>query len=318
MMPEWKLKGYGTIEILHADGSKTTHGQSNMILDVFWAWLTTKKIWNEMKVSCKVGTGSSANTPSRTTIETLVPLLKGSWPLIQDTAGNLATLINSGAQIRVAHDFEFIWDLGQIAGNITEFGLDFTGVTTSSSGSIHTRVLITDTGGNPVALAVKDTDQVRIVYTLEMVADVAVPAVSVDLDNAGVVTSHQVQFIWNKLSPFVCYFNVAGGYTMSGTPADLNLLIPKWRADNRVAPPNFNNGNYSGALDGGVLSGFAKNGNLMECVCTFPKADGNVVGGINFLYPGNAVEYWYCLSITPAIPKDATRDFAFQLSKQLY
>lgn len=308
--PNWKISGAASFEVAHADGAITVHDQNNMVLDNFYTWLLSAGNIQSLTPSCKVGTGSSPSAAGMTALEAPVTLASGSWPISLAQTGNLSYVKNGGSVVAATIEFKLVFGLGQFNGNISEAGLDFTGVVTASSPLVQTRIVITDVNGNPATVAVKNTDQLTVTYRMTIEASVYVPDVTIPVNIDGTAVDHVFKFNWGPPRKFVVYLNSVGGY-ISYTNNPAAFLV----ANVETFPAPFASQNVYGTSSG-PTSQFTDAGDSLVCTYKFGSAQGNIDGGFNYLAAAAASGEWYRYQIIPHIQKVAGQEFEFTLTRK--
>lgn len=196
------FKGEYAVTILDKNGNKKEYinkeqtlrsGEpiKNALLDTFFELLyTTSNNLSLAHIRCGSGAGAVVNT--QTALEQQLSLNSGSWP--QNGGSTLNTQLEGGI-IKMAQSHTFTFGLGQIAGNISELGVQFT-----RTGSLHSRALVEDSQGQPATITVTRDEQLVITYTLraEASADEVVQTVPMMIN--GEATNTEVTCRWNTLS----------------------------------------------------------------------------------------------------------------------
>ena len=104
---------------------------------------------------CRVGTGSAPPSVSDTSLAAQVGV-----------AGGSATSENSvqygTAPYYSQHQVVYTFAVGGVSGNLTEIGF----FSSASGGSMWSRALIKDSGGNPTTLTLLTTEQLKVTYTV--------------------------------------------------------------------------------------------------------------------------------------------------------
>lgn len=200
------MRGYAKIQVVNTkgedkeyldEGCKIKNGQviGNDLLDIFFLKILERDRFDSN--SCvKVGTGSSPTDLTSSTLETPYVLGSGHWPASSNTDYSGTRKENGKVILPITWTYEF--DIGQIVGNISELGITVNEsvLNNPNSGSInyrtnntvHTRLLIKDTQGNPTTISVLADEQLRVTYTLEASIDEAPYVQSMNYNNDGTQT----------------------------------------------------------------------------------------------------------------------------------
>lgn len=95
---------------------------------------------------------------------------------------------------------EFVFDLGQVVGNITELGLVY-GFGYNETPTLVTRALIKDALGNATSIELLEDEQLRVTYTLQMKISDSSEPYTLSVNNDGTLEEHTVTpfFAWRDL-----------------------------------------------------------------------------------------------------------------------
>lgn len=196
------FKGEYAVTILDKHGNKKEYinkeqtirsGEpiKNALLDTFFELLsTTSNSLSMAYIRCGSGAGAVENT--QTALEQQLSLNSGGWP--RDGSSTLNTELEGGT-VKMAQRHTFTFGLGQIAGNISELGVQFL-----SSGSLHSRALVEDSQGQPTTITVTSDEQLIITYTIRAEASTDDVVQTVPMMINGEATNTEVTCRWNPLS----------------------------------------------------------------------------------------------------------------------
>ena len=155
-----ELEGIIKLEVIREDGTlKEAAGLNvpfkNLITNAGLDYVNGYSTINDCTDYCKVGTGSTppAVTDTDLAAKTGIASPQGS----QTNSVQKTTLPYYSQHVRV-----FTFAVGAVSGNLTEIGF----FNYASSGTMWSRALIKDSGGNPTTLTLLATEQLRVTYTV--------------------------------------------------------------------------------------------------------------------------------------------------------
>ena len=156
------MAGYIKYAVINSDGTIAHTGEhSNLILNGGLDMLATTQI-NNAFLYCTVGTGSSTPIITQTTLDTEKARTAAIFSDGTETYnGTLAGTV--GSQYILKRTWEFpIGALNSVTyGALTEIGF-----APASTGSLFSRALFKDTGGNAIGITVLSTQSLRVTYML--------------------------------------------------------------------------------------------------------------------------------------------------------
>ena len=156
-----ELEGIIKLEIIKEDGTlKEAEGLNipfmNLITDAGLNYIKDNTPITTACAYCKVGTSFAIPTVSDTTL--------GSQTGSISQAGTTATSIQYTTEPYYSeHTKVYTFTIGSVSGNLTEIGFFDS---PSPSGTMWSRSLIKDSGGNPTTLTLLATEQLRVTYTV--------------------------------------------------------------------------------------------------------------------------------------------------------
>lgn len=265
----------------------------NVITDVGLDSMGTHNIFDVLQCA-KVGSGTVTPATTDTALQTFI-----GGTSTNASAASSAIVVGPPryAYLRISKRF----DTGVAAGNLTEIGM---GRADTNTDILYSRALIVDGLGNPTTITILSDEVLDVTYELRRYYDIADMAYS-GMVIAGVSYSGIIRPT-NINDPNIWY-----GYANSG-PAGAQAFASTLVGNSGIGAntlvntlpgiTSFSN-NYSNLAYG--------SGNLYrDYVTSFGLAQGNVAGGITGIYVQDAYGQ-YQISVSPAIPKDATKVMTF-------
>lgn len=189
MIPNLEIKARGFFEFEVRDSMGNTVSRSeapagNMLFDGFFANIAAVSMPLANAV-IRCGTGSTPRTTGMTALAAQSTLQSGTWPLAVVTHGTVAYDAGANCYIGVS-TFVSTFAIGQITGNIAEWGIEFNNVQTANRLTTHASSLVKDGNGNATTVQILPTEQLIVTYRLET----RLPAV--DYTGTGIVTINSV------------------------------------------------------------------------------------------------------------------------------
>ena len=155
-----ELEGIIKLEIIKEDGT-LKQGKAlnipfkNLITNIGLDYLSSGNTIGAACQYCKVGTGSTAPSVNDTSLVSQA----GS---ISPTGTQTDSVQTSVEPYYSQHKTVYTFSIGAVAGNLTEIGF----FSASSGGTMWSRALIKDSGGNPTTLTLLATEQLKVTYTV--------------------------------------------------------------------------------------------------------------------------------------------------------
>lgn len=155
-----ELEGIIKLEVIREDGTlKEAAGLNvpfkNLITNAGLDYVAGNSAINNCINYCRVGTGS---TPPAVTDTTLAAKTGTASPQgSQTNSVQTTTLPYYSQHVRV-----YTFGVGAVSGNLTEIGF----FSSASTGTMWSRALIKDSGGNPTTLTLLATEQLKVTYTV--------------------------------------------------------------------------------------------------------------------------------------------------------
>ena len=155
-----ELEGIIKLEIIKEDGTlKDAEGLNipfmNLITDAGLNYIKDNTPISTACAYCKVGTSSAIPTVSDTSL--------GAQTGSESQTGGTATSLQYTTEPYYSEHTKFYtFTIGSVSGNLTEIGF----FSSSSYGTMWSRSLIKDSGGNPTTLTLLTTEQLRVTYTV--------------------------------------------------------------------------------------------------------------------------------------------------------
>ena len=155
-----ELEGIIKLEVIKEDGTlKEAEGLNvpfmNLITDAGLNYVSGGSTILSASNYCRVGTSSTTPTVSDTTLEAQT-----------GSASPQGTITNSIQYTKTPyysdHQRVYTFAVGAVSGNLTEIGF----FSSSTGGTMWSRALIKDSGGNPTVLTVLPTEQLKVTYTV--------------------------------------------------------------------------------------------------------------------------------------------------------
>lgn len=159
------VKGEYEVTVLR-DGVVRSHYEfQNMLLDVFLdRWSNSTGTQSSSSARCYVGAGTTPPVGTDTQLEAFVAAAPSS---INMQFGAGAQTEKIGSDYWAKGTFDFIFNLGQVVGNISEVGIKMNSATDAHT-NIDSRALIKDAVGTPITLTLTAADQLIVRYKLRM------------------------------------------------------------------------------------------------------------------------------------------------------
>lgn len=242
---------------------------------------------------CHVGSGSTAPTVADTALETFV----AATSTLND---NVIGSVNEVSEKYAYSQWGFRFAAGAAAGNISEVAIAWSGV----GGSVFSRALVRDELGDPMTLTILSDEVLDVIYELRLYPPLT--------DIPFTLTIGGVEY--------------EGFARTSSFPDTNNWGLSMFRTHGTTyATPNFLA--YSGTVGAisGTPSGFSGNGSLTwdtyannsyerTGVASFALDSSNFAGGITAFRLFSYGSWAFQFSVTPGIPKDATKEFTIRVT----
>lgn len=170
MIPNLEIKARGFFEFEVRDGEGNTTSRSeipagNLLLDGFFTNIASVNTpLTNAVIRC--GTGSAPRTTGMTALTAQSTLQSGTWPLAVVNHGTVAYDAGSNCYIGIS-TFVSTFAVGQITGNIAEWGIEFNNVQTANRTVTHASALVKDSNGNATTVQVLASEQLIVTYRLE-------------------------------------------------------------------------------------------------------------------------------------------------------
>lgn len=286
------VKGEYIIQLKNADGEITFDGglRPNMILDNFFQVTQSQDaFYYAYARTLRVGTGTTPPAPNQTTLTNLLASVNQS----SYTGG---AIIVNGNNWSTTATMVFNFPLGGVVGAVSELGLKLYNM--GGATTVHTRALVTDTGGNPTTITVTAADQLVVTYKITLAGT--------DTDGTGVINLGGTNYTWttrrdqpDSATQEYLYLVLNGNYSFRGIGGSNSVFGGVGvRATNIQAA--------SGTFD----TDRSTAGRIRKTI-SFSISEGNVAGGIQNISAESANGgYFYKINFSPAIPKDATKIFS--------
>src|SRR5574343_259814 len=135
MVPQLQILSRGEFEFEVRDANGTSVSRSvvpdkNLLLDGFFTNIAT--VSNPLaNAVIRCGTGSTPRTTGMTALSSQMTLQSGTWPLAVVTHPTVAYDATTNTYLAVS-TFVSTFAIGQIVGNISEWGIEFNNVQTAS------------------------------------------------------------------------------------------------------------------------------------------------------------------------------------------
>ncbi len=289
-----KSKGYFGFKVV-SGGEVTKESElptPNLLLDAFFAMLAAQTAAIDAAV-IRVGTGSAPRTTGMTALTAQATLQSGTWPQAVATHGNLT--FDSAAGNYVGYStYVSTFAIGQLVGNFSEWGVEFTTNTTAGRTSIHATSLIKDAQGNPITLQLTASEQLIVTYVLETRISPQ------DYSASGVV----------KLD------GVDQPITVLGRWADFTKTVTQYYGPSMSLTAKSGPIGPSGSALGGTTLG-TKSGSIITggatriMRVTLGSSEWNFANGIEFIEANaNLIKY----SFSPGIPKQLGRSATIDIT----
>lgn len=155
-----ELEGIIKLEIIKEDGTlKEVEGLNvpfyNLITDAGLNYLSGYTAIGGAAAYCRVGTSS---TPPTTTDTTLGAQTGSASP----SGATTNSVQYSTTPYYSSHQIVYTFAVGAVSGNLTEVGF----FSAATGGTMWSRALIKDSGGNPTTLTLLATEQLKVTYTV--------------------------------------------------------------------------------------------------------------------------------------------------------
>lgn len=245
-----------------------------------------------------VGTGSTAPAAVQTTLvaelaSAAVPRTSANGGFADETGADSAA--GYGKFIRTR-----LYTEAQANGNLTELGM----FSASTAGTMWTRQLFLDGGGNPTVVTKTSADQLKIIYELRFYHPIA--------DVGGVIAVNGINYTWarrvlNRGSGLAWATRIVnqffGGNVWEGEAYDVNVLA----ADTA----SFVSGATNTAMTGYVAAAYVADSFVRDMTLKVEPAVGNFAGGVGgHSISASGVRLWQT-TFTPKLPKDSSKRLTF-------
>lgn len=300
-----KMAGRGVLLVKRGNGDLEKYSDNNKLLASFFTKIHTGAAF-AITPRLKVGTGTIANEPATTQLAAVLAPTTGSWPTGSLVEEPVATVINAGTTLRAYIKYQFAAAVGAFVGNISEYGLNLSNDSTTSSGIVDTRVLITDVDGNPTTITLGPLDQLICEYTFEVMFQYSDMVATISANEDGSPVSYEVTTRLAKLSKFSSYMNLSAANTSSGQTVHMTQ-VPI--GDIGVGLPNSNDTTQDTYVGGPCVG----NGTNRVFSVDIPTVKGNLVGGIAGLSVGSK-DNWYKIGFNPPLPKALNKNIKFNIN----
>lgn len=225
MVPQFQIRSKGEFlfEVRDAEGSTVKRSiipDSNMLLDGFFTNVGT--VLNPLQYGViRCGSGSTARTTSMSALSNQLTLQSGTWPLSVVTHPTVAYDATTNSY-RAISTFVSTFAVGQIVGNVSEWGIEFNNIQTANRTVMHASALVTDGNGNPTTVQVLASEQLIVTYRLvtQLTAADYVASTVVTID--GVQQSTAVTGRWGTLKTADAYYGLAAAPTFTARGGPLN------------------------------------------------------------------------------------------------
>lgn len=283
------VKGEYVLQLKNAEGevTYTTGLRPNLILDNFFDITTSQEAfyWTYPR-TLRVGTGTNPPANNQTTLTNLLAS-------VNETSYTGGAVIVDGNNWSTTATMVFQFPLGSVVGAVSELGLKLYGL--GGATTVHTRALVTDTGGSPTTVTVTAADQLVITYKITVGGT--------DTAANGVINLGGTNYTWTTLrdqpSPSVqeyMYLLLNGNYSLNSMGGSSSVF-----GGVGVRPTS------TQEVSGTFTTDRSTAGRIRKTI-SLSIAQGNLVGGIQNI-SGTSGGYFYKINFTPAIPKDATKIF---------
>lgn len=314
------LKGEYNVTIKRANGTIDETGWfDNIILNQGLDRIMTS-VWpsggaNIMTYIC-VGSGSAPTSANQTYL---------SGTVVASVAGAFTSAVNSGSPSYVTTTvYTYTFGLGSVVGNISELGVGWG----TTSGTLFSRALIVDGGGNPVTITVTNQDQLIIQYRLLSSMTTSDVTGSVVLDgNTYDYTGRALVAHGLHTGGASCWGAAAISQGSSGTTG---VLLYGTGSSLGSATSSYPTGTAVDTVPGVVLGAYTNGSFVRDITFTWSPSIGNPSGGVKCIAfgpyknggsgyttpAGNNQLGQYQYEFTPIIPKDNTKSLSltFRLS----
>lgn len=299
------FKGEYSATVLKADGTvkeflneeKTLRSGDvikNLLLDNFFQRLIS--VENPISNSClRVGTGSNPVAVNQTALANQISI-SGNWP-VSTLTGTPAIL--EGGLLKASVSGTFTFTLGQVVGNISELGIDFSNLSSTSQTIIHSRALVVDGSGNPTTITVTAQEQLVITYTLKMETSASDVITNYPLNVSGTTVNTEITHRWAGPNPLTA-FVTSGILAANGLDVFDGALTPYGSSltGNR-------------ASSGGPSIAYNVSGGKTDTY-SFSISQGNLAAGISSA-GRQSNQGLYKLGFNPPIPKNSDRTLSITI-----
>lgn len=300
-----KMSGHGKMIVKRGDGTVEEYADNNKLLASFFTKANTGSTFS-ITPRLKVGTGTTATEANTTQLAAVLPPASGSWPTATVLEEPTGTLVESGTKIRSYIKYQLVAGVGQFVGNISEYGLNLSNDSTTNSGIVDTRVLITDVDGNPTTITLGLLDQLICEYTFQILIPYEDIVTTVTAQQDGADIDYEITMRLTGLYKFSTYMNLS--YTNQGSSQSV-LLTQADIGEIGTALPASNNSSQD-TVPGLSITG---SGDKRSVLIDIPISKGNLVGGIKGLTLG-ARNNWYKVGFNPPLPKALNNNIKFTLN----
>lgn len=307
------FKGEYSATVLKADGTvkeflneeKTLRSGDiikNLLLDNFFEGLLNPSVsLLASGVSIRCGSGSTPVAVNQNSLTNQLTLLSGSWPVLANSqvANPAATFDSVNDLVKGSRTYSFIFALGQIAGNISELGVNM--LQNGAGTLIHSRALVVDNLGNPATISVTASEQLIINYTIKFEMSAADVITTVPILVNGVSEDITVTFRHHTLNGFNRYID--RGFRGNDISAGNSALTARFvqQSGSNFSP--------------GPMVTRAQVGEGVETTFNFASTVGNLSGGISFMSMvwGAGDTSYFKVGFNPPLPKNADRTLSITI-----
>lgn len=290
-----ELEGIIKLEVIKEDGTlKEAEGLNvpfkNLITDAGLNFVSDGAIMASVANYCRVGTGSTVPSVSDTALNSQT----GSSSQSGSITNNLQS---TTAPYYTQHTYIFTFDVGAVSGNLTEIGF----FSAPTGGTMWSRALIKDSGGNPTTLTLLATEQLKVTYTIICYIPASQTG-SFTLNTNG--TNSTVSYtitpanFTNNDSPFI-----------PGVVSQSSMFIYLYETNTlgiiTSRPSGSAAGSFSSACDSYTTGSFIRTGSVQVATgyANFP----NGIGSMIFFGNGYTYQLGYQCSFSPSIMKTSSQ-----------
>lgn len=296
------VSGRFKIEKITASGERVAVADwfSNLIVDGGLDWLGTGNAHDATKY-CRAGTGATAPANGQTGLVSQLGSASDVGTVVQSTSGGVPVWYQSVTRV-------YTFAIGAVVGNVAELGT----FSAATGGTMFSRALVKDTGGNPTTITILSDEQLVVTYEFRKYPPSADLTGTISITVDGVPTNFDYVLRAANVDETVAtsaYWrtrNSIGGVTSSGNYAAMALET------STLGPATGVPSGTASLATSQVLSAYVNGTFYRDLTVTFGIGQANFASGIGSVIFANVggietVDHGYQISFEPKLPKTSAK-----------